>query len=280
MVNEFEIVGQEDFYATVYRKGAYVGQIVRNGKKILKETEDGIELKGGIPILIPYGDLVKDAKYTFQEREYHLPKNAHVVGNFKDSIHGLARSNEWKVVERDGDSISLLNEIRDPGYPSKLDVNIRYHLKNRSFDARISITNTGESDAPIVVGAHPYFRVSHPWRLYHHSKIQRLNYPDGVFPDGKLVEYSFNDNDDPGKLNIDHSFVGGGTLRLESAISTVILERRNMDYFEVYNGIYTGENSVAIEPLTGAIDAFNNGIGLQVLPSDKTLECGFTISIL
>ncbi|MEM3490159.1 MAG: aldose 1-epimerase, partial [Nitrososphaerota archaeon] len=182
--------------------------------------------------------------------------------------------------ERGEDFISLVTEVNDPGYPSRLRVKVVYRLSSQSFDANFSISNIGQTDAPIVAGAHPYFNVTHPWRLYHHSKIRMLNYPDGTFPDGKLIDYSFNDIEDPGKLNLDNSFVGGGTLKLESDFSTIIIERRNMDYFEVYNGTYAGKNSVAIEPMTGAINAFNNGIGLKILPPDETMDYGFTITIL
>lgn len=44
----------------------YLCQITFGGQKILKETEDNNELHGGIPILILYGELVKDAMYSFQ----------------------------------------------------------------------------------------------------------------------------------------------------------------------------------------------------------------------
>jgi len=279
-VYDFEVVGSERFYATVYRKGAYVGQIFLDGMKILKETKDSMELNGGIPILIPYADLVKNAKYSFNNKEFHLPKNAHVIGNFKDSIHGLVRSQEWQVDERGEDFVSLVTYVDDPGYPSKLMVKVVYRLTYLSFEANISVTNIGQIDAPIVIGAHPYFKVTHLWRLYHHSKIQMLNYPDGIFPDGKLIDYSFNDIEDPGKLNLDHSFIGGGNLKLESGLSTIKIERRNMDYFEVYNGTYAGKDSVAIEPMTGAINAFNNHIGLKILSPDKKMDCGFAITLL
>ena len=130
-----------------------------------------------------------------------------------------------------------------------------------------------------MAGAHPYFLSDHQWRLYHGDTIQRLNYPDGVYPDGELVDYDFNHIDEPWRLNLDDSFVGGGILKLESKVSKIILNRNNMDYFEVYNGVHAGQNSVAIEPLSGANNAFNNGIGLKTIKSGKTMKCGFTISI-
>ncbi len=278
-MNDYEVVGNENFFAEVYKKGAWVGQILDNGRKLFKETIEGLELHGGCPILIPYGDLVKDAKYSFSNKTYHLPKNAYSVNNFKDSIHGITRTQEWSVVERGEEYISLETEVDDTGYPSRLYVNIVYKIKERSFDTNFKVSNVGEINAPIVIGAHPYFNISHPWKLYTQKKVQMLNYPDGIFPDGKLLDYSFNEIEEPGKMSFDYSFVGGGIIRLESNKVKIIFERSNMDYFEIYNGHFAGRDSVAIEPLTGAINAFNNGIGLKILSPREKMECGFKITV-
>ncbi len=125
-MENFEILGNKDFLVNVYRRGAYIGQITFDGRKILKETEDKNELHGGMPILIPYGDLVKDARYSFKGKTYYLPKNAYSVGNVVDSIHGLVRSQNWSVVERGEDYISLITDISDPGYPTNLRVNVLF----------------------------------------------------------------------------------------------------------------------------------------------------------
>ncbi len=279
-MRDFEILGNKDFLVSIYNRGAYIGQITLNGKKILKESEDNNELHGGLPILIPYGDLVKDAKYKFNGKMYYLPKNAYSVGNFTDSIHGLVRSQHWSAIERGDDYISLVTDISDPGYPSTLRVNIIYQIRGCSLSVTISLSNIGENEAPAVVGAHPYFAVDHQWKLYHSESIKKLNYIDGVYPDGTLLDYNFNDIDEPWRLNLDNSFIGGGTLKLESGASTIVLKRQNMDYFEVYNGKYAGPNSVAIEPLSGAINAFNNGIGLKIIQPKKTIKCVFTIAIV
>lgn len=278
-MNDYEIIGNDYIYAEVHSKGGYVNQILVNGKKILKKADDVFNMHGGIPILIPYGDLIKDAKYKFMGKWYYLPRNAYFANNYKDSIHGFVRSKELYVNERSSDYISLEANVSDPGYPTILDVNLSYKVMKQSFDVNMKITNIGQNEAPIVAGAHPYFLVSHPWRLFHTGKIKMLNYPDGIFPDGTMLEYNFNSLENTERLNLDNTFYGGGSIKLESGLSTIILERRNMDYFEVYNGPFAGKNSVALEPLTGAINAYNNGIGLKILSPGEALECGFTISI-
>lgn len=278
-MSSFEILGDDDLSARVHRLGAYISQVTCKGKEILKYSGDGYGLHGGMPILIPYGDLVRDAKYTFDGRVYHLPKNGVSVGNYKDSIHGIVRSQEWSVFDRGDDFISLRTFVDDPGYPSRLIVEVKYTVMNQKFDTAFKVHNVGRFNAPVVIGAHPYFVVNRPWTLRHSTDIEMFNYPDGVFPDGKTVQYSFNDRMDCSELTLDHTFVSGGTIIVKSSYSKVIIERRGMEYFEVYNGMYAGENSIAIEPLTGVINAFNNGIGLKKLSPDETMECGFSISI-
>lgn len=125
----------------------------------------------------------------------------------------------------------------------------------------------------------PYFILDNHWSLYHNDKIQRLNYPGGVYSDGKLMDYNFNNINVPWKLDLGYSSVGGGILKLESKASKIILNRNNIDYFEVYNGIYAVQNSAAIEKLSGTINAFKNGIELQTTYHGKTMESEFTISI-
>ena len=277
-MSDFEIVGSDILYARVHKLGAYVSQITFRGKQILKEAGDGSDLHGGMPILIPYGDLVREAKYTFDGRVYHLPKNAASVGNYRDSIHGFVRSQEWTVFDRGDDFISMRTMVEDPGYPSRLLIEVKYSVVGQKFGTAFKVHNIGRSSAPVVIGAHPYFVVSRPWTIHHSKDIEMLNYPDGIFPDGKTLQYSFNNRMDCSELALDNTFVGGGTIKVESRHSTVIIDRHGMEYFEVYNGEYAGERSVAIEPLTGSINAFNNGIGLRKLLPDETMECGFSIT--
>jgi len=53
-----------------------------------------------------------------------------------------------------------------------------------------------------------------------------------------------------------------------------------MPFFVLYNGKYAEGKSIAIEPLTGAPDAFNNGIGLKIIDPLKSLNTQFKIKLI
>lgn len=274
-----EIIGSDSSFSKIQNVGAQVSQLRLKEVEIFRLSERERSLSFGLPIMIPYADLVKNAEYKFKGRVYYLPRNASAIGNINDSIHGLTRNLVWSTKARGNNHVTLEVKFRDPGYPSEMMAQVKYTISRVSFDIEIKLKNIGDRDAPFVIGAHPYFKVQQPWRLYHKYPIKKLNYPDRIFPDGTLLYYNFNEIDNPGKKKYDDSFVGGGRLKLESSHSYIFLERRNMDYFEVYNGKFAGMQSVALEPMTGAINAFNNGIGLKSLSPNQEFECGFKITV-
>lgn len=278
-MNITEIIGSDSSFAKIHNLGAYVSQLRLEDIEIFKTSNNEVTLSSGLPILIPYADLVRKAEYRFKGRIYHLPKNASIIGNTSDSIHGLTRNLQWNTKIRGKNHVALEVRFKDPGYPSEMLTEVKYTVSRISFDVTIKLKNIGDKVVPFVIGAHPYFIIRQSWRLSHKDPIRKLNYPDGIFPDGKLIDYSFNEIEDPGKMNYDDSFVGGGDLTLESSHSCIVLERRNMDYFEVYNGKFAGPKSIALEPMTGAINAFNNGIGLKSLSPRQEFECGFKITL-
>ena len=64
-------------------------------------------------------------------------------------------------------------------------------------------------------------------------------------------------------------------LVLSSEYSEVKINKKNLDYVQ----IYTTQNAVAVEPMSGAPDAYHNGIGLKVIqPGEKvTYEVKFEL---
>ena len=275
-----EIIGNDVLYAEVLEKGAYVKNIYFDGKCILKESTDGEQTHGGMQLLIPYADRVQKATYNFSGKRYHLPRNSSLEGDIHSSIHGILREKICKVKERKTNKITFETDIVDTGMPSKLKVLVTYKAGESLFDTKIRVINAGKHLVPVVVGAHPYFLIRGKYTINHTDPIKKLYYPDGVFPDGSLLPAELNSFADLSTQTIDDSFHGGGALSLKSDYSHIVLTRTNMNYFEVYNGTYARPNSVALEPMTGAINAFNNKIGLKVLPRDKSLICSFRIDIL
>lgn len=253
--------------------GAYLSSLILNGVRILKESEDGESTHGGSAILIPFANRIKDARYVFQGKEFFLPVND---GN--NSIHGLVREKIFNIVKTTDDSAVLRYDLEDSGYPSKIQILVSYHLAKYSISVDFTVINTGGRDVPIVVGAHPYFLVNGEYFIHTDEPVLMLNYTDHYFPDGNARFFDIGKNNLSG-MNLDNSFFGGGEITLISRDLEISIYRNKMPFFVLYNGKYSSGKSIAIEPMTAAPDAYNNGIGLNIIRPGNKFECGFGIKL-
>ncbi len=120
--------------------------------------------RNGTPVLFPYPNRVRDARYTFGGKEYHLP-----VANGPNAIHGFALNVAWDVIEHKAtDSEATITgryqisknspEMR-PRWPTDAVLQIKYALAGRRLAMTITVTNPTEVDLPYGFGIHPYFRL-------------------------------------------------------------------------------------------------------------------------
>ncbi|BBD72757.1 aldose epimerase [Sulfodiicoccus acidiphilus] len=264
---------KKDSLALIETRGAYLKSLTLAGKQVITPPIDGKPTHGGCAVLFPFANRVKGGLYVFAGKTFRLPTNEE--GN---AIHGLVLDTEWQIQSHTPSSISLSLRLEHRAYPTVLKTCLTYSLEQDHLDVGLSVINEGDSDGPLVVGFHPYFNVGKEWRLKHSSPLRRLNMVSH-FPDGTFQDYDFNSLEEPWKLTFDDCFVGGGTLVLVGRDLKLSISRRNMEFFQLYNGVYA-LGSVALEPMTGAPDAYNNGIGLTVIRPGEKLSCGFTLSIV
>lgn len=259
--------------AFIMEKGAYLSTLVLDGKDILKPSADGSPTHGGAALLSPYAGRVRKGKYIFAGREHHLP-----IDNGPHSIHGFMKDRTFSVTHRGSTAVFSCTATGE-GYPWQLETEISFTISNRSISVNMAIKGDGEAGLPLVAGFHPYFLTGGKWAIKHSEPMNILEFTDRYFPDGTMKDYSFNGLDTAGK-SYDNCFAGGGDITISGERNDFILKRKNMPYLVVYNGKYTGGGSVAVEPMTGAPDAFNNGIGLVTIRAGETFQCGYSIEIM
>ncbi len=268
-------ISDGDSAAIVEPTGAWIRKLVLNREEILKESTDGKATHGGACSLIPFAGRVRNATYSVDDELYTLPRND---GN--NSIHGFTRNALFSFVPGNSTGDAAFHAIAaNIGYPSSLDVTITMHIESARFTAGYAVKNAGAKRAPLVIGCHPYFLCKRPWKLFHEEHLERLVMTDTYFPDGTTKTADFNTVQDMGSTAFDDCFRGGGMLTIRDDETEIRLKRNNMDYFLLYNGRYCENASVAIEPMTGAPDAFNNGIGLRMLDPGETFGCSFEIEL-
>jgi len=248
--------------AEVSEVGAYLYSLTIGNEVLLKGDEKHPTL-GGMAILVPFANRIKGGKYFFEGREYTLKKNEE--GN---AIHGLIIDKVFKIKQKSESSATLEGIIHDEGYPAMIKVLVSYSLGESYLKTEISVMNLDNLPAPLVVGAHPYFIVSQDWEI-EPKKVKKCVL-DNHIPTGEIVEFDLSES-----REYDDCFLICNGIRLTSSYSAIRIESNNMCFYQIYTGV---KGAIAIEPMSGAPDAFNNKIGLKILRPHSIASYSFTIS--
>ncbi len=257
-------ISYQSFEAEVLETGAYLFSLTKNSKDLILKGDLDRPTHGGMALLIPYANRVKGGEYEFDGIRYVLPKNQE--GN---AIHGLVLDKKWEIISSSSDSIKLKYTLRHDGYPTVLENIVNYSLDAEGLEVLIQVKNLGDKSAPLTVGAHPYFIVSNDWQISTEGMTLRCKMENKI-PTGELVPYNFSQSE----REFDDCFIIEGDVKLTSSYQTVILTRRNMPFIQVYTGL---KGAVAIEPMSGAPDAYHNGMGLSIIYPSEEREFWFKI---
>ena len=277
-----EIISSGMSKAYISKRGAFVSSLKLGSTSVFKRTSDRHQTHGGMAILIPYADIISNAKFQWQGREYKLPKNSKYEHDIVNSIHGLVKEKPWHIKKRNTDSLEMNFNLEHRGYPSILDITVKYSVTGNKFITEFKVKNIGLSVTPIMCGAHPYFTYDSFWQLQCDDRVKWLrnitskkNSPIKI----STEEIDCKSLNSRNNRLFDDAFEGGGKINLLSADRIITLKRHNMPFFELYNGKYAQGKSVAIEPITGAPNSYNNGYGLESIEINETFKCGFSISL-
>ncbi len=264
------IISNGELKAEISERGAHLDSLFFKGRNMLLENYDNSPTHYGAAFLFPYAGRVKDAIYPFDGIYYQLPKN-----DGENSIHGLVLDKIFSFRKPEENRAVLSYVLDDNAYPSILSVDVEFMVSENTFETDVRVKNEGQKRSPLLIGFHPYFNFGGSWILKPETETKILEY-DGYFPTGRMERYNF--DDDSFKKQYDNEFMGGGNLVLRGSSFTMTMIRKNMPFFVIYNGKYSKGYSLAVEPMTGAVDSFNNGIGLIKLDPDEEFECGYSVS--
>ena len=233
--------------------------------------------------LSPFPCRIQYGRYTVNGREYEFP-NKFIDGS---AIHGLLFDSPFEMIDEymteQNASVTLQHvyKKRDEGYPFSYSCTINYKLLvNDTLEISTKVKNLDEEKIPVADGWHPYFRIGgkvDDWHLRFNSK-KMLEFNDELIPTGKFLDVKeYEQGVLIGDRSLDNCFLlehhdsdqpvcelsnENNGLRLYFYVLT------NYPYLELY--IPEDRESIAIENLSAAPDAFNNHMGISMLRAGQT----------
>lgn len=105
------------------------------------------------PILFPIVGVLKDGRTESAEGTISLAR------------HGLARLNQFEVVEQSTSSVTLQlksTEETRKAYPYNFELRLTFSLDGDTLTQTYEVTNTGNVVLPFTLGAHPAFNIPVP----------------------------------------------------------------------------------------------------------------------
>lgn len=272
--------------------GMLVASLKWQGVELLRRTDDleTAAAKGstaGIPLLYPWANRLDGMRYRAAGREVVLdPKSPllHFDGNGLP-IHGVPWAQlPWRVKKATPSSIAasldwsgeLLSVFP---FPHKAEMEIVL-----ADGLMIAVTITVEQEpVPVSFGFHPYFGLSDvpraDWRL-HLPPMQKLTLDPRGIPTG--VRAAFGARDEAlGDTVYDDGFALDGNpakLALSGGGRTVAVEfLKGYPFAQVYAP--TGQNLVALEPMTAPTNALLSGNDLPVVKPGERFTAKFRVAM-
>lgn len=245
-------------------------------------------------VLFPFPNRVQDGRYTFDGKPFQLPVNETARGH---ALHGHLYNAAFEVVAQ-GASVKgafLVLEYESDGkaegYPFQYLLDLDYRLTDDGFSCKVVVQNNDEQDMPLGFGYHPYFSLSSEVnQLLLKMPVQaQLALDSRLIPTGaeeapgRYAAFSPLGNDLLDNAYFVRNEKGVAVTQLVDPGRNLTLEvwqetgPNRFNYLQVYTP--KTRQSIAIEPMTCAPDAFNNGKGLIVLKPNEVVEASFGVRL-
>jgi len=284
---EIEAAG---YAATITESGATLRLLSKDGRRLVDGfAQDAMSSACRGQLLMPWPNRIRDGRYQFEGVSLQLPLSEPARHN---ASHGLARWAAWHVVSHEASRIELgLRLVAQSGYPWVLDLGVVYQVDEGGLRVTQSATNRSDSNAPYASGAHPYLTLDtgstiDAWTLHATAATVLEADRERMLPTGRAevagTSYDFREPRVIADTVLDDCFTD--LARAEDGIATVTLSNGErtvelwMDEHHRWLMLYTADDrtpprgSIAIEPMTAPVDAFNSGEDLVSLAPGRTFS--------
>jgi aldose 1-epimerase len=241
-------------------------------------------------ILLPYPNRLRDGRYVHNGKIYQFELTSAATQN---SIHGFGKDAPmivdmfWKNARETGIKCSWQYEGTDAAYPFRFTAEIKMILRMSKFEMSMSLTNNDDVEIPVGLGWHPYFKMSEKSNdsSLKMPDCQLITIDDRMLPTGEKTAFKGFKRLTPIKnKTLDNGFlIDNQTKNAETVLASIYGKLtfwqetgdRKWNFLQVFTPPH--RQSVAIEPMTCNIDAFNNGDGLVMLKPSESMGGKFGV---
>lgn len=293
---QFTITGG-GYTAVATQSGGALRLLEYEGRRVLDGFAESAMSSGGRgQLLMPWPNRIRDGKYSFGGTSYQLPLTEPSRHN---ASHGLARWVAWTPVSSAPDAVTLgYRLMAQTGYPWSLDLRVTYRLSADGLEVTQSATNLAATAAPYASGAHPYLLAGagpiDGWTLHLPASTRMLSDDERLLPVGREdvsgTPYDFREARAIGGTVFNHAF--GRLERAADGRATVTITGPEastqlwVDAHHPWVMVYSADDtptprvSLAVEPMTAPVDAFNSGEDLVTLPPGASHSASWGIRAL
>lgn len=233
-------------------------------------------------ILFPFANRIKDGEYRFNDSNYQLDCNEVDKNN---ALHGLVYNKTFVCNDKKTTSesayatIQYKDEGNSKGFPYKFNIELTYLLDESGLNLSVKVINKDKTAFPFTLGWHPYFmsaNLNNSSISFKADKKYTFDKKQIIVGTNNLnVEMPFQLKDE--KLDDGYPLKTNKIEFLTPEYSFKIKTTSKQNFLQLYTP--DKSNVIAIEPMTGAADNFNNKIGLQTLQPNDTYTVKWNLDI-
>lgn len=263
-------------------QGARLQELKFNDVYLIKEQENfDYSTSYASSLLFPFASRVENGEYFFQEDKYHLNCND---GN--NALHGLVYNKKFELFEPEEHhkccfaTFNYFEKEKSEGFPFPYFFSVTYTLFEDKLDVSMSVQNTGEFSFPFTLGWHPYFNCDDFANSFLTFKSnQRVEFNDNLITKEIVDEKTPEVYEIHGKQLDDCFVLADNKVAFTTPSYKVEITQNSTNSFLQ---LYTPKDIpvIAIEPMTGISNSFNNKIGLQVLEPHRNYSFKCSLKII
>ncbi len=272
-------------FSIVPERGANLMDLTIGGAAILDGygTPEELEVAkfGKSAVLFPFPNRLNHGKYEWLGQSYQFPINNAATDN---AIHGFVRNEAFEVdyIFLAKDHASILCSLNYEGeldyYPFPFTLELEFMLHDSgAFTLEVACRNRHTAAIPVGFGWHPYFRLTDKVddHLLQLPGCEKVLIQDRMIPTGEQTVFpDFQRKSRVGDAELDNCFQvakadGSYKLLLDGAGKRLKVQAsaKQFPYFQVFTPPH--RSSIALEPMSCNVDAFNNGQGLVTLEPER-----------